>query len=74
LAPFFEEYARIVFTPDARQAHRTLLKPMGDRRWDVFQTLVDPEGDELWAIEGEIDLSGQRDPDGALVAVRRIGT
>jgi superfamily II RNA helicase len=74
LAPFLEEYARIVFTPDARQAHRTLLKPMGDRRWEVFQTLVDPEGDELWAIEGEIDLRGQRDPDGALVAIRRIGT
>jgi hypothetical protein len=74
LAPYLEEYTRIVFTPDARQAHRTLLKPMGERRWEVFQTLVDPEGDALWAIEGEVDLRGQRDPEGALVAVRRIGT
>jgi len=39
----------------------------------VFQTLVDPEGDELWAIEGVVDLARQRDPEGPLVQVRRIG-
>jgi superfamily II RNA helicase len=74
LAPFLAEYGSVVFTPDARQAHRTLIKPAGPRRWDVFQTLVDPEGDEAWAIEGEVDLRGDGDPAGALVAIRRIGS
>jgi superfamily II DNA/RNA helicase len=74
LAPFFEEYDRIVFTPDARQARYTHLEPTGPRRWDLFQVLVDPEGDNFWAIQGEVDLTGQRDPDGPLVRLRRIGT
>jgi hypothetical protein len=74
LAPFLEEYERIVFTPEARRPSHTLLKPLAPRQWDLFQVLVDPEGDGLWAIEGEIDLGDQRDPDGALIRVRRIGT
>jgi superfamily II RNA helicase len=74
MAPFFEEYERLVFTPDARNSRRTLLKASGPRSWDVSQVLLDPEGEELWAIEGTIDLSRQRDPEGSLVRVRRIGT
>jgi len=74
LAAFIEEYGHIVFTPDARQARYTHLRPMAPRKWDLFQVLVDPEGDGLWAIEGEVDLAGQRDPEGPLVRLRRIGT
>ncbi len=74
LEPYHEEYAEILFTPDARNARRTLLKASGPRRWDVAQVLVDPEGDNFWAIEGAIDLSKQRDPEGPFVRIRRIGT
>jgi hypothetical protein len=74
LAPFFEEYDHIVFTPDARQARYTHLEPTAPRKWNLFQVLVDPAGDGLWAIHGEIDLTGQRDPEGPLVRLRRIGT
>jgi hypothetical protein len=73
LAAFFEEYERIVFSPDARAAHRTTLRSSGPRTWEVFQTLVDPQGDGLWAIEGVIDLQHQRNPEGNLVRIRRIG-
>jgi superfamily II RNA helicase len=73
LAPFFEEYDGIVFTPDARQSRRTLLKKTGPRTWDVSQVLVDPLGDELWAVQGEVDLISDRDPEGPLVRLRRIG-
>ena len=73
LAPFFEEYDHVVFTPDARQARYTLLQPTTPRKWDLSQVLVDPVGDGLWAIQGEIDLMGQRDPEGPLVRLRRIG-
>jgi superfamily II RNA helicase len=74
LAPFFEEYPAIVFTPEARRPRRTLLKKTGPRTWDVSQVLLDPEGDDLWAVHGEIDLSGERDPEGPLLRLRRIGT
>jgi hypothetical protein len=73
LAPFRQEYERILFTPQARRADRTLVKKRGPRGWDVSQVLVDPLGEELWAIHGEVDLSEERDPPGPLVRVLRIG-
>ena len=69
-----EEYGAVLFTPDARRAHRTRIESTGARTWDVMQTLVDGVGDCMWVIEGEIDLSGQRDPEGPLMRIRRIGT
>jgi hypothetical protein len=74
IAPFFEQYEKIVLTPDARNSRRTLLKPSGPRTWDVSQVIVDPDGDDFWVIEGSIDLSKQRDPEGPLVQLRRIGS
>jgi superfamily II RNA helicase len=74
LAPYFEEYEKILFTPDARNSRRTLIKSTGPRRWDVSQVLVDPQGDHFWAVEGAIDLSQQRDPEDPIVRIRRIGT
>ena len=40
----------------------------------IAQVLVDPAGDNLWALHGAVDLRGQRDPEGPLVGLRRIGT
>ncbi len=74
LAPYFAEYAEIVFTPAARSAERTLVRQRDPRRWDLFQTLLDPAGDQLWVVEGEVDLRARRDPEGPLVRLRRIGT
>jgi hypothetical protein len=73
LAPFLQEYGRLDFTPDARLAHRTRIDAAGPRRWRVAQVLVDPAGDELWAVHGDVDLSRERDPEGPLVQLRRIG-
>ena len=74
LAPFLEEYGQLGFTPDARLAHRTRIAAGGPRRWQVAQVLVDPAGDELWALHGEVDLSREKDPQGPLVRLLRIGT
>jgi superfamily II RNA helicase len=74
LEPYFDEYDHIVFTPEARAAHNTRIAQTEPRKWDVFQTLVDPERDGLWAISGEVDLSDSRDPDGPLVRLRGIDT
>ena len=59
--------------PRARLAHRTRIAAAGPRRWQVAQVLVDPAGDELWALHGEVDLSREKDPEGPLVRLLRIG-
>jgi superfamily II RNA helicase len=74
LAPFFADYERILFDPPARQAHWTRVDPKGPLLFDVHQVLLDDAGDNLWNVEGEIDLRGELSPDSPWVAIRRIGT
>ena len=74
LAPFLAEYGELLFTPEARRAHHTLLEPVGERCWRVAQNLLDPAGDGLWALHGEVDLRRERDPEAPLVKLVRIGT
>jgi len=73
LAPFFAEYGELVFTPEARRHQLTHIRRTGDRTWEASQTLLDPQGDNLWAIEGEIDLRDPHALEGPLVRLRRIG-
>jgi superfamily II DNA/RNA helicase len=73
LEPFFAEYGELVFTPEARRHQWTHIRPTGERTWEVAHTLLDPQGDNLWAVLGSIDL---RDPDmidGPLLRLERIG-
>ncbi|MFL6194644.1 MAG: DEAD/DEAH box helicase [Thermoanaerobaculia bacterium] len=73
MAPFFEEYGELVFTPDARRHQWTQIRPTGDRQWAVAHTLLDPQGDNLWAIQGTIDLRNPDEAEGPLVRLERIG-
>ena len=73
LAPFLAEYGRILFDPRARLAEHTAIAPAGPRRWTVQQTLLDPAGDDLWAVIGEVDLGEEKAPEGPLVRIDRIG-
>jgi len=76
LAPFFAEHAQLVFTPAARQAHWTRIRPLeagATRRFAVSQTLLDPQDENFWSIEGEIELDPGTAPEGPLLALRRIG-
>ena len=74
LEPFFEDYEEIVFTPQARQTRNTVLRPTGPRTWSVQQVLVDPEGDNLWCVQGAVHLEGETSPTGPVVRLHRIGT
>ena len=74
LAPFLEEYGRLVFDHSARLADKTEIRPDGRLRWIVVQTLVDPAGDNLWAITGEIDLREDTAPEGPMIALRSIAS
>jgi superfamily II DNA or RNA helicase len=71
LAPFYEQYDRIVFEPRARASDKTLIKQREPRLWEVHQSLVDDRDDEFWSLELEVDL---RDgvPDGPILALLRV--
>ncbi len=74
LAPYLREYGRIVFDGRARLADQTLIKTLATRRFEVHQKLLDPSGDGFWHIEGDVDLEGERAPEGPMVRMRRIGS
>jgi hypothetical protein len=73
LLPFLEEYGEVDVTPRARRAHLTRLDPDGPRRWRVTQVLCDPRQEDSWALHGEVDLARERDPEGPLVRLWRVG-
>jgi hypothetical protein len=73
MAPFVAEYGELVFTPEARRHQWTEIRPTGDRTWEVAQTLLDPQDDNLWAVQGTIDLRNPLAIDGPLVRLTRIG-
>ncbi|MCH7707159.1 MAG: DUF3516 domain-containing protein [Myxococcales bacterium] len=73
LRPFLDEYGAIEFTPRARQTHCTRLVETDSRQWDASQVLCDSKRDDLWAILATIDLREERDPEGPLLRLRRIG-
>lgn len=73
LAPFQEAYGRVIFDHGARRADRTRIEQEAERFWRVSQVLVDPRGDNIWAIEARVDLRGQASLEGSLIEVDRIG-
>ncbi len=73
MAPFFAEYGELLFTPEARRHQWTQIHKIGDRQWEVAHTLLDPQGDNLWAIQGTIDLRDPDEAEGPIVRVGRIG-
>ena len=63
LEPFYAEHERIDTSPAAREARLTAIGEAGTRDWTFRHVLLDPEGENMWSLEGVIDL-------GALAADR----
>jgi superfamily II RNA helicase len=72
MAPFFERYDELVFDHRARLSDTTVIVREDDRRWKITQNLFDPADENLWFIEGVVDLESW--PGGPLVAVAEIGS
>jgi len=72
MAPFYERFDRLVFDHHARLADKTVITPDGDKRWRATQTLCDPEGEDLWHVAVEIDLTDVENLDGPLITVTGI--
>ena len=56
LERFFESYEEIVFDPQARLAHHTHIEQQDAGRFEVTHTLLDPEEDNFWHLEGVVLL------------------
>lgn len=74
MEPYLQEHQRVVLTPAARRPHMTLLKPAGERFWEVQQRILDPEGHADWMLDCVVDLSERKVDERPLLTLRRIGS
>jgi superfamily II RNA helicase len=72
MAPYFQEFDRLVFDHTARLAEHTTLRETGDHQFHVRQTLLDPESTGAWFFEAEIDLRDDPAPEGPILRPVRI--
>jgi superfamily II RNA helicase len=69
------EHERICLDPNARNARHTYITPSADKKsWRVQQMLVDPEGDNDWVAEIEVDLARSRALSEPSLQLLRIGS
>src|SRR6266550_1474982 len=69
------EHDHICLDPNARNARHTYVLPSEDKQgWRVQQMLVDPEGDNDWVAEFEVDLAQSRALGEPFLRLQRIGS
>jgi hypothetical protein len=69
------EHGHFCLDPNARNARHTYVLPSEDKQsWRVQQMLVDPEGDNDWVAEFEVDLPQSRAVGEPFLRLRRIGS
>jgi len=75
LEAYHVAHERICLEPNARNARHTYVVPSEDKKtWRVQQMLVDPEGDNDWVAEFELDLAQSRARAEPCLELRRIGS
>lgn len=72
MQPYFAEFDTLVFDHRARFPDLTSVRALGDHRFEVRQTLVDPDESGAWYIEAEIDLREDAAPEGPMLRPVRI--
>ncbi|NUP08565.1 MAG: DUF3516 domain-containing protein [Polyangiaceae bacterium] len=72
MGAFFEKKRTLIVHHEARRAEFTTMRQTHESGWDAWQTMVDPEGENDWAIEAFVDLAGDVDETGPLLQLRRI--
>ncbi|MBW2383717.1 MAG: DUF3516 domain-containing protein [Deltaproteobacteria bacterium] len=73
LQGFYAENEAILYDPRARQAHLCVIHEEAPRLWRVQQSLLDDRGEDTWHLRGEVDLRQDRNPQGPLFRLIRIG-
>ena len=72
MAPFFEEFEELRADHEARLADKTRVREIGEHRWEVQQVLVDPRDENVWLLEGIVDLADDHAPEGPIIEIDRI--
>jgi len=71
---FYVDHQRICLDPEARNARHTYITPAEDKRsWRVQQMIVDPEGNNDWVAEFEVDLGKSREAAAPHIKLSRLG-
>jgi superfamily II RNA helicase len=76
MAPYWAEHATLLTTPAARRPSLTRIDELGPRRFRAQQQLIDPEGEEDWALDCIVDLGPADAPASEstpLLDLQRIG-
>ena len=72
---YLADHDQLLLTPEARNIRHTYVIPSADKKtWRVQQMLVDPEGDNDWVAEFEVDLVESRKKAEPVIRLRRIGS
>ncbi len=79
LQPAFEAYRtgheRLRLDPEARNLRHTHVSTAADeRRWRVEQVLVDPEMNNDWVAEFEVDLAASREANRPVIRLQRLAS
>jgi len=71
---YLVDHDHLCLDPNARNARHTYVTPAEDKKsWRVQQMLVDPDGDNDWVAEFEIDIGESRKSGEPFLRLRRIG-
>ena len=71
---FRAEHQRLRLDPEARNVRHTHVEPTSDgRSWRVKQMLVDPEVENDWVAEFDVDLEESRAAGQPILRLRRLG-
>ncbi len=71
---YYAEHEYICLDPNARNIRHTYVTPSEDKRtWRVQQMLVDPEEQNDWVAEFEIDLAQSRAAGKPFLRLRKLG-
>ena len=75
LETYHADHKFICLDPNARNVRHTYVVPSDDKKtWRVQQMLVDPEANNDWVAEFEVDLATSRQQGEPLLKLRRIGS
>jgi hypothetical protein len=75
LAAYQADHQYICLDPNARNVRHTYVTPAEDRKtWRVQQMLVDPEENNDWVAEFEVDLLESRKLGEPVLKLRRLGS
>jgi superfamily II RNA helicase len=70
---YFAQFPSVDMTPRARRPDKTQIKQVGPKQWEARQKILDPEGNEDWALECFVDLREPRPEEQPIIELRRIG-